>query len=110
MQVNHLGQEGSDARGRDADGNVDAQGTTIRLIDHIQRSEDATAVERVAHEIESPDGIHSRLDQQRLSRSLRDPSLGTTRQIEPQLAVHPPDSLVVPTIALCQFCSIVMFL
>ena len=43
------------------------RGATIRLVDHIQRSEDATAVERVAHEVESPNGIHHRLHQQWLS-------------------------------------------
>ena len=45
----------------------------IGLVDYVQRSDDAPAVERVAHEIDGPDRIHPRLHQQRLSFPLRQP-------------------------------------
>jgi hypothetical protein len=100
VQVNHLGQEGGDASGRDTDGHIDAQGTAVGLVDHIQRPEHATAIKGVTHEVDGPDGIHPRFHQQRLSHSLRDAALGTTWEIESQLAVHPPDSFVIPPVAL----------
>ena len=40
VQVDHLGQEGDDPRGGNADRHVDAQGTTIGFVDHVQGPED----------------------------------------------------------------------
>src|SRR6266550_3983442 len=100
MQINHLGQENRHSHGRDADGYVYSQRTAIGFVDDIQSSKDATAVERVAHEIERPYRVYARLDQQRLPFALRHPSLGSARQVETQLAVHAPNALVIPAVAL----------
>jgi len=101
VQVNHLGQERDRASGGNAHRDIDPEGPAIGFIDHVVRAEHPPAVERVTHKVDRPHGIHPWLHHQGLALPLRHSPLGPTREIEPQLAIHPPDPFVVPTIALC---------
>ncbi len=85
-----MGQERNDAACRYAGANVDPQGTTVDLVDDVERPEHLAVVERVPHEVERPNATRPPLDEQQLALSCRDTSLRPARQVQKQLAVHPP--------------------
>jgi len=63
--------------------NLDPQCLAIGFVDHVEGAEHSAAVERVAHEIERPHGVHAWLNEQRLPLTMRHPTPGPARQVQP---------------------------
>ena len=57
VDLDELLHEANDAARRNARANVDAQGTPIGFVEHIQGSEGSAAVEAVVHEVQRPHRI-----------------------------------------------------
>jgi len=81
MLIEHLRHERDHTACRDADRYVDTQGASIGFVDDVQGAEHLAAVQRVAHEIERPHGVHPRFNGQRLTFALWNASLRASRQI-----------------------------
>ena len=88
-------QPGRPQRGIDLDG----QGFPVMVINDVEQPITGTPLERVTHEVRRPDLIRLLWHGQRYRVTLRQPSLGASRLVEPQGAVHTVDTLVVPGMA-----------
>ena len=72
----------------------------VEVIDDVKSSETVAGIERIAHEVGRPHLVWLLWHQKRLFLPLRQSFLGSALLVEPQIAIDPVDSLVVPRMAL----------
>ena len=79
---------------------LDRQRLAVGLVDHVEGAEPPAVVEHVVHEIQRPALVDACACRQRSRLAFRDSALRPARNVQAQLAIHPPDSFVVPRAAI----------
>lgn len=69
----------------------DCQAFLIGFVQHVQNAKAPTAIERVVHEIKSPDFIDASGRNEWLAKSWRDAPSCSARQIQPHRAIYTQD-------------------
>jgi hypothetical protein len=96
MERDELIEDAHHATTRQRQAHRDLQSLTVAFIDHRQQPYATAVVERLRHEIERPGLVQHRRRRERLADPPRHPPGRSSRQIEPQRAVHAVHVLVVP--------------
>jgi hypothetical protein len=75
-----------DTRARDRSADLDREPLPISFVEHVERPEATTAVERVVHDVERPGAVAHHRRRQRFTEPLWDPSFGSARHVKLEFA------------------------
>lgn len=91
----HLLQHPNHSLGGQGGIDFDRQDFSPPFIQHIEGSESSPAGSRIAQEIHGPHRVRLRNDDERLAEPEWEPLLRPSREIQAELALHPPQPLIV---------------
>ena len=100
VDLQQLIQNAYDAPRRDGGTDLNAQRLSIALINDVEGAERTAVVHRVAHEVQGPYPVEFVGLQQRLALTGAQSLLRLALEVQPHLAVHPVNTLVVPWLAI----------
>ncbi len=89
-----------DPRRRQAGVDIGAQALAVELVDHVKGPKTSPGPQSVGHEVPAPPSVRLPRRFQRLFDARWLALLVTTRQVQPQLAIHAPQQRLDPRLAL----------